>query len=166
MVESVAYTDNGPMLPKDFSQRFIRQSSSSASSPPKLPLFLRKVHVIHHTALGYIATLVHPHEDAHGRAPAHQRLRTKPAANDSSNFRKLLWDARLRHSLQAMAMRVALSSSIAQRRANPILPAHQNEVHSFDSTLGENRNRRQIMTKISWDLVGAASHQLTCSTDI
>lgn len=30
-----------------------------------------------------------------------QRLRTKPAANDSSNFRKLLWDARLWHPLQA-----------------------------------------------------------------
>jgi len=73
-----------------------------------------QVRVIHHTTLGCIATLACTHKRAQERerererekgrvrtCTGTQRLRTKPAANDSSNFRKLLWDARLWHPLQA-----------------------------------------------------------------
>jgi len=102
-------TSSSSLVPREFVSRYgnkvFRRIQKCLEPPRSCHYSCAKVRVIHHTALGCIATPVHPH--ARGRASAHQRLRTKPAANDSSNFRKLLWDARLRHSLQAMAVRAS-----------------------------------------------------------
>lgn len=81
-----------------------------------------------------IVTLVH-HTRARGRVRTctgtQQRLRTKPAANDSSNFRKLLWDARLpRYSLagNGKAARAKCAPSSMRYIAPPIRYANPCEL--------------------------------------